>query len=149
MKHFSILVLMSLFLVSGTASAQNASRLNGKAYWYMMKNADGTGEEIQDNIRFTDNIMYSDRVGVTANGKPAKVSEKASGESSTFNVKVVASNGEELTYDCVVEGTVIHGTVKVKKADGTVVDKVLRGMTQEEYQRIRKMKDDYMKSQSE
>ncbi|MFN5323749.1 MAG: hypothetical protein ACK5C5_02415 [Bacteroidota bacterium] len=148
MKYFSILVVLSAFLITGNAQAQNASRLNGKAFWYMMKNVDGTGEEIHDNIRFSDNIMYSDLAGANARTKPAKVSERNNGESSSFVTTVTDANGNELRYECSVEGNSIMGNVSMKKADGTVSEMVLRGMTQEEFLRIKKMKDDYTKSQS-
>ncbi|MFZ9942078.1 MAG: hypothetical protein ACO3O0_00565 [Bacteroidia bacterium] len=149
MKHFSILIAFMAFLTAGSAFAQNASRLNGKTYWYMMKNADGTGEEIHDNIRFVNNTVYSDRAGIVANSKPAKVAEKKiSEESTSFITTVLATNGDELRYECTVEGNSVVGTVQVKKADGTVSEMVLRGMVQEEYLRIKKMKDDYQKSQS-
>ena len=147
MKKITLLFALVAFFAAGSVSAQNTSRLNGKSYWYMMKNADGTGEEIHDNIRFTDNVMSSDRAGVVANGKPAKVSEKKiSDESTSFVTSIQSVNGEELRYDCTVEGNMMVGTVQVKKADGTVTDMVLRGMSQEEYLRIKKMKDDYQKS---
>lgn len=149
MKKISLLFALLAMFAAGSASAQSASRLNGKAYWYMMKNADGTGEEIYDNIRFTGNVMSSDRAGVVANGKPAKVSEKKiNDESTSFVTTIQSSNGEELRYECTVEGNMMVGTVQVKKADGTITDMVLRGMTQEEYLRIKKMKDDYQKSNS-
>ncbi len=149
MKKISLLFALVALFAASTVSAQSASRLNGQAYWYMMKNADGTGEEIYDNIRFTNNVMTSDRAGVVTNGKPAKVSEKKiSDQSTSFVTTIQSSNGEELRYDCTVEGNMMIGTVQVKKADGTITEMVLRGMTQEEYLRIKKMKDDYQKSNS-
>lgn len=149
MKHFSILIALVAFLSAGSVFAQSASRLNGKTYWYMMKNVDGTGEEIHDNIRFVNNTAYSDRAGIVSNSKPSKVAEKKiNDESTAFTTTVLATNGDEFRYDCTVEGNNVVGTVKVKKADGTVTEMVLRGMVQEEYLRIQKMKEDYQKSHS-
>lgn len=149
MKKISLLLVLVVLIAAGSAFAQNTSRLNGKSYWYMMKNADGSGEEIHDNIRFTNNVMSSDRAGVVANGKPAKVSEKKiSDETTSFVTTIQSTNGEELRYDCTIEGNMMVGTVQVKKADGTTSEMLVRGMTQEEYLRIKKMKDDYQKSNS-
>ena len=146
MKYFSLLLVLAALFTTGNASAQDASRLNGKSFTYIMKNADGTGEEIQDQIRFNNNTMISDRLYNAAKPSFGKVMEKNAGESSVFQVTMVGANGDTYKYNCNVNGKFMDGTIQKIDASGKMTEMVMRGMTSEEFQRIRKEKEDYQKA---
>ena len=145
MKYFSILFVVAALFVSGSSLAQS-SRLNGKTFTYVMNTTDGMGEMIEDRLVFSNNTMSSDRYTVTAKTRQGKVAEKAAGETSTFETTVTGSNNETVTYKCTVEGNYIHGTVEIKDASGNITEMVMRGMTIEEYEKARRMKEEYRKN---
>ncbi|MFM7079872.1 MAG: hypothetical protein ACKOYC_08795 [Bacteroidota bacterium] len=140
------LLCVSLF-IAGNVSAQSNSSLNGKKYWYMMKNADGTGEEIHDNIQFADNTVVSERLASYNTQRKSKISERLQGDVTVVETTILGEDGSQYMYQCNVQGNYIDGTIVKTNSDGTTVEMRMRGMVRDEFDRITKEKEDYRKKQ--
>ena len=140
MKYFSTLFVVIALMAVGTVNAQTASKLNGQSYTYMMKNIDGTGPEIMDQITFGVGDVTSAELGKSGFTK-GKVMEQNSGASSTF--EMIFSNSAKGTYHYkgTAAATTIDGTITVTDANGAATTMAFRGMLTEEWNNIQKEKE--------
>ena len=135
MKYICTLVVAIAIMAVGTVNAQTASKLNGQSYTYMMKNADGTGEEIIDQITFQVGKATSKELGKSG-FTTGNVAERNAGASSNFDMTFTKPNGSKYIYTGVAEGVTFHGTIAVVDANGTTNSMLFRGMLTEEWNNL-------------
>jgi len=140
MKYISTLIVAIAIMAVGTVNAQTGSQLNGRSYTYMMKNADGSGPEIQDQITFTTGQAFSQELGKTGYNTGSVV-ERAENGTSNFELTFKKGKNETYKYAGKVEGSSFYGTITYVDASGKETAMLFRGMTTEEYLEIRKMKE--------
>ena len=147
MNYIKLGLLGMVLLLAGNVSAQSTSSLNGRNFWYMMKNADGSGEEIHDNIQFADNTIVSERLASFNTQTKSKINERVQGDVVVVETTLMGEDGSEYQYLCNVQGNYIDGTIVRKNADGSTVEMRMRGMVREEFDRVTKEKEEYRKKQ--
>lgn len=148
MKHKKTFIAITVLIatLSFPAVAQNKKEIKDQNFWYMMKNSDGTGDEITDVLRFTNNVLISERAGNQQVGQRVKISRPKDKQASEISGRIEASNGEVLLYDCIMENGVIYGSVDMINTDGSVRQMVMRGMHLDRYMQIKKAKEDYSRN---
>ena len=132
MKYISTLIVAIAIMAVGTVNAQTASKLNGQSFTYLMKNADGTGEEIIDQVTFGKGTVTSGHLG-KAGYATGKVAERNAGATSDFDLTFTKPNGTTYTYSGKAEGVTFYGTINVVDANGTTTPMIFRGMITEEW----------------
>jgi hypothetical protein len=148
MKYISTLfVVIALFAV-GTVKAQTASKLNGQSYTYVMKDINGTGPEIIDQITFGTGQATSKELGKTG-FTTGKVMEKNAGAVSDFELVFKSPTAGTMVYKGKAEGATFDGTIAVTDANGVQSTMAFRGMLTEEWNNIRKQKEEYQKKQQQ
>ncbi|HMT29123.1 MAG TPA: hypothetical protein PKD91_07580 [Bacteroidia bacterium] len=139
MKYISSLfVLIALFTV-GTVKAQPSSKLNGTSYTFVMKDAVNGGEELFDQITFTNNQVSSQTFS-KAGYSSSKFIEKNGVNTSNFEFTLSSANEGTRLYRGKVEGTNIDGTIIITGKNGAQVTYAFRGMTTAEWNRTQEMK---------
>src|SRR4030095_6852504 len=139
MKYISTLIVVIALLAVGTVNAQTASKLNGQSYTYVMKDINGMGPEIVDQITFGVGQVTSKELGKTG-FSTGKVSEKNSGASSTFELTFTSPTKGTYLYTGTAAGTTIDATIAVTTAQGTST-MAFRGMLTEEWEHIQAEKE--------
>jgi hypothetical protein len=138
MKYFkTLLVLVALFTV-GTVNAQN-SKLTGKSYTFVMKDAVNGGDEIFDTFTFDADKVVSQnysKSGFTS----SKIIEKQGGNVTNFEVTLISDTEGSRLYRGRVEGNTIDGTIIITDKSGNQVTFAFRGMTSEEWNKTLEMK---------
>lgn len=138
MKYFkTLLVLVALFTV-GTVNAQN-SKLTGKSYTFVMKDAVNGGDEIFDTFTFDADKVVSQnysKSGFTS----SKIIEKQGGNVTNFEVTLKSDTEGSRLYRGRVEVNSIDGTIIITDKSGNQVTFAFRGMTTEEWNKTLEMK---------
>ena len=138
MKYFkTLLVLVALFTV-GTVNAQN-SKLTGKSYTFVMKDAVNGGDEIFDTFTFEADKVVSQnysKSGFTS----SKIIEKQGGNVTNFEVTLKSASEGSRLYRGRIEGNSIDGTIIITDKSGNQVTYAFRGMTTEEWNKTLEMK---------
>lgn len=140
MKYILTLFVAVAVMAVGTVNAQTASKLNGMSYTYMMKNADGTGEEIIDQIKFGTGTVSSKELG-KAGFTTGSVAERNAGATSDFDLTFTKPNGDKYVYTGIAENVVFHGTIVVTDANGAQTNMLFRGMLTEEWNHMMKERE--------
>ena len=151
MKYVSAFLVVFALFTAGIAKAQSASKLNGQSYTYMMKNADGSGEEIIDVVTFQNNSMTSSHLG-TRGYTSNTVVEKDAGTSTNFEVTMASKTEGTRVYRGQLQGDAIEGTITVTDKQGVQTTMLFRGMTTETWNTVqeqkRKAREELMKKQN-
>src|SRR5688572_248041 len=132
MKYISALFVAIALLAVGTVNAQNASKLNNQSYTYAMKEINGNGEEIVDQLIFSVGKVTSAQLGKSGFTE-GKVIEKNSGAVSDFELNFKNASSETYVYKGRAEGATIDGTVTVTDANGKLTTMAFRGSLTEEW----------------
>ncbi len=150
MKYFSALLVIFAVLATGVVNAQTASTLNGQSYTYVMKNINGTGDEIQDVMTFQNGTLNSQALG-SRGYTSARVVEKAGASGSSFEVTLQSKTEGTRVYHGTVSGSTIEGTITVTDKQGVQQTLAFRGMTTEAWYGVqeekRKMREEKAKQQ--
>ena len=138
MKYFKTLpVLVALFTV-GTVNAQN-SKLTGKSYTFVMKDAVNGGEETFDTFTFEADKVVSQNYS-KSDFTSSKIIEKQGGNVTNFEFTLKSSSEGTRLYRGRVEGNTIDGTIIITDKSGNQVTYAFRGMTSEEWNKSLEMK---------
>jgi hypothetical protein len=150
MKYFSALLVVFAVLASGIAQAQTAVALNGQSYTYVMKNINGTGDEIQDMITFQNNTMSSQVLG-SRGYSSSRVIEKTGSTGTSFEVTMNSKSEGTQVFRGTASGATIEGTITVTDKQGVQSTMAFRGMTTEAWHGVqeekRKMQEEKAKQQ--
>jgi hypothetical protein len=151
MKYLIALLVIFAVLATGVANAQTASSLNGQSYTYVMKNINGSGDEVQDMITFQNGTMNSQTLG-SRGYTSAKVAEKPGANGSSFEVTLASKSEGTRLYRGTVNGSTIEGTITVTDKQGVQTTMAFRGMTNEAWYGVqeekRKMREEKEKQQN-
>ena len=139
MKYISTLFVVIALLAVGTVNAQTASKLNGQSYTYVMKDINGNGPEIVDQITFGVGKATSKELGKTG-FTTGKVVERNSGASSTFDITFTSASKGTYVYTGTAAGTTLDGTIAVTSPSGKST-MAFRGMLTEEWDNMMKEKE--------
>lgn len=138
MKYFkTLLVLVALFTI-GTVNAQT-SRLTGKSYTFVMKDAVNGGEETFDRFTFEADKVVSDAFGKKG-FTSSKILEKQSVNTTNFEVTLNSAAEGTRLYRGRVDGSAIDGTIIVTDKSGNQVTYAFRGMLTEDWNKAMEMK---------
>jgi len=138
MKYFkSLLVLVALFTI-GTVNAQT-SRLTGKSYTFVMKDAVNGGEETFDQFTFEADKVISDAFGKKGYTS-SKILEKQSVNTTNFEVTLNSATEGTRLYRGRVDGSAIDGTIIITDKSGNQVTYAFRGMLTEDWNKAMEMK---------
>jgi hypothetical protein len=138
MKYFkTLLVLVALFTI-GTVNAQT-SRLTGKSYTFVMKDAVNGGEETFDQFTFEADKVVSDAFGKKG-FTSSKILEKQSVNTTNFEVTLNSATEGTRLYRGRVDGSAIDGTIIVTDKSGNQVTYAFRGMLTEDWNKAMEMK---------
>ncbi|MBK8872663.1 MAG: hypothetical protein IPN13_01625 [Bacteroidetes bacterium] len=138
MKYFkSLLVLVALFTI-GTVNAQT-SRLTGKSYTFVMKDAVNGGEETFDQFTFEADQVVSDAFGKKG-FTSSKIIEKQSVNTTNFEVTLKSATEGTRLYRGRVDGSAIDGTIIITDKSGNQVTYAFRGMLTEDWNKAMEMK---------
>lgn len=138
MKYFkTLLVLVALFTI-GTVNAQT-SRLTGKSYTFVMKDAVNGGEETFDQFTFEADKVVSDAFGKKG-FTSSKILEKQSVNTTNFEVTLNSAAEGARLYRGRVDGSAIDGTIIVTDKSGNQVTYAFRGMLTEDWNKAMEMK---------
>ncbi|MBL7915252.1 MAG: hypothetical protein BWY67_00458 [Bacteroidetes bacterium ADurb.Bin397] len=138
MKYFkTLLVLVALFTI-GTVNAQT-SRLTGKSYTFVMKDAVNGGEETFDQFTFEADKVVSDAFGKKG-FTSSKILEKQSVNTTNFEVTLNSAAEGTRLYRGRVDGSAIDGTIIVTDKSGNQVTYAFRGMLTEDWNKAMEMK---------
>lgn len=138
MKYFkTLLVLVALFTI-GTVNAQT-SRLTGKSYTFVMKDAVNGGEETFDQFTFEADKVVSDAFGKKG-FTSSKIIEKQSVNTTNFEVTLKSATEGTRLYRGRVDGSAIDGTIIVTDKSGNQVTYAFRGMLTEDWNKAMEMK---------
>ena len=140
MKYIVTLFVAVAVMAVGTLNAQTASKLNGQSFTYMMKNADGTGEEIIDQITFGAGTVISKELGKSGFAS-GSVAERNAGTTSDFDLTFTKPGGDKYVYTGIAQGVEFHGTIVVTDANGAQSNMLFRGLLTEEWNNILKEKE--------
>jgi hypothetical protein len=133
MKYISTLFVAIALLAVGTVNAQSASKLNSQNYTYVMKDMNGAGPEIVDQLNFGVGKVTSQELARQGYAQ-GTVIEKNAGASSAFELNFINSTVGTYHFKGTAEGTTIVGTVTISNAKGTPVSELqFRGMLTEEW----------------
>ena len=150
MKYFSALLVIFAVLATGVTNAQTASTLNGQSYTYVMKNINGTGDEIQDVMTFQNGTMSSQTLASKGFAN-ARVVEKPGSAGSSFEVTMQSKTEGTRVYRGTVNGQTVEGTITVTDKQGVQTTMAFRGMTTEAWYGVqeekRKMREEQQKKQ--
>ncbi len=138
MKYFkTLLVLVALFTI-GTVNAQT-SRLTGKSYTFVMKDAVNGGEETFDQFTFEADKVISDAFGKKG-FTSSKILEKQSVNTTNFEVTLNSATEGTRLYRGRVDGSAIDGTIIITDKSGNQVTYAFRGMLTEDWNKVMEMK---------
>lgn len=138
MKYFkTLLVLVALFTI-GTVNAQT-SRLTGKSYTFVMKDAVNGGEETFDQFTFEADKVVSDAFGKKGYTS-SKILEKQSVNTTNFEVTLNSATEGTRLYRGRVDGSAIDGTIIITDKSGNQVTYAFRGMLTEDWNKAMEMK---------
>jgi hypothetical protein len=138
MKYFkTLLVLVALFTI-GTVNAQT-SRLTGKSYTFVMKDAVNGGEETFDQFTFEADKVASDAFGKKGYTS-SKILEKQSVNTTNFEVTLSSATEGSRLYRGRVDGSSIDGTIIITDKSGNQVTYAFRGMLTEDWNKAMEMK---------
>jgi hypothetical protein len=147
MKYLSLLVVFTVLVFAGSANAQKTTSSGGKSYTYVMKNINGQGQEIIDQINFNGNTVISDRLASTGY-KAGNMVQKTSGAGSNqFDVIFKNDSKGTMHYTGTLTEKSIEGTVIVTDASGNKTTMAIRGMPTDDFNIMQKEKSDYQKAQ--
>lgn len=139
MKYFkTLLVLVALFTI-GTVNAQT-SRLTGKSYTFVMKDAVNGGEETFDQFTFEADKVISDAFGKKG-FTSSKILEKQSVNTTNFEVTLNSATEGTRLYRGRVDGSAIDGTIIITDKSGNQVTYAFRGMLTEDWNKVMEMKN--------
>ena len=139
MKYFSALLVIFAVLATGVSNAQTATTLNGQSYTYVMKNINGSGDEIQDVMTFQNGTMTSSTLASKGYGA-ARVVEKPGASGSSFEVTLQSKDEGTRVYRGTTSGVTIEGTITVTDKQGVQTTMAFRGMTTETWNGVQEEK---------
>lgn len=130
MKKFSVLfVLIALIATTGITKAQSTSALSGKTFVLIMKDDAGLGEEIMDNMTFSNKQVSSQNMSLFEFAVTS-YTETLLPNGAQFSFTATSPNGASRTYSGTLEDQVIYGTIQVTDNNGQQSAMVFRGATE-------------------
>jgi hypothetical protein len=142
MKYLAFLLFLAVASYTGTVTAQSASKLNGTSYTFVMKSMDGSGEEIIDNLTFSNGSANSEHLA-SLGYRLATINEKGAENATQFEMVFRNGKSETMVFSGNVSGGHIDGTITKTDASGNISNMAFRGMTSDKWEQRKKEKENY------
>jgi len=147
MKYLSALIVFTVIFFAGSAYAQSPAATGGKSYTYVMKNIDGSGVEIIDQITFNGNSVTSEKFSSTG-FKAGKMTQKsADNGASNFEVTLQSDTEGSVKMSGVLTDGTIDGTLISTDTNGAQTTMAIRGISTTEWNNLQKAKKEYKETQ--